>query len=148
MSMPFYADAEKLSSQSAGDTTVKVLGVYAVLIALAALALAIGDKADSVIIKILSAIWIVGVPSLLFYRVRAQLMRHADEYVIGLYKTASAEIGIVSVCIMMFWEVSSRWFLVNHNLHDTLVALLPYLVIFLIFMSVRKQMKEASATKD
>lgn len=139
MTIPFYANSEKL----AADNSIWVWVVHVLYFALcigSVIALDYFDRANSIIIKLLIAITVIGMPCLIMAFARRNILRHGDEFLQLLYLKQTAYNGVGFLFVIIVWELWGR--LTNEPLWDNMaISLAPYLMLTSIFFGVRREIR-------
>ena len=140
MSVPFYADSEKLASDDTSGPWI-VLILYFTLVFASMFALLYFDQTQSKILKLILAILIIGLPCSIMTIAKRNIWRHGDEFLQSLYLKHTAHNGAVFLFGLIAWQLWGR--LTNENIWDNLaISLAPYLMIFAIFISVRREIRK------
>ena len=141
MSIPFYANSEKLSTSNASMTWIIYL-LYFVLSIGTFCALLYFDGTQSKLVQLLLAGGIIGLPCVIIAIGKRNIWRHGDEYLQSLYLKHSASTGVSALFMLITWQLWGR--LTNDNIWDnTAISMAPYIMLAIILQSVRRDLQNA-----
>lgn len=145
---PFYADADALSRTDSGKREVVILAFYAGLTFIATIALVLGDKTASPLIKLAMVVWLIGVPIGIMFRMSKAIETYADELLKREYYGAAARSCVSIIILVLIWVLWGRWFDDifggqsggTNSVGNLVITVAPYLAIWSIYQTVRRKM--------
>ena len=138
--VPFYADADTMAKKDPRREVI-IFVVYMVLCLSGHMILRIADKMSSTWFICFTVAWLVGIPALILWHTQKKIKRHADELLKKTYYKVAAEAGITSILMAICWLLLERFGATTFsNMGDYVITVAPYLIIWILYSSVSREM--------
>ena len=145
--IPFYTNADVLAKKDPVREAI-IFVIYMALSLLGHIVLRLADKTNSYWVKFFAVVWLIGIPALIIWHTQKKIKRHADELLKQTYYKAAAEFGITSIFMVLSWLLLERFGAAPfNNMGDYVITLAPYLIIWLVYGSVSREMMTLSGDK-
>jgi len=154
--VPFYADADALSKRGTWAREFCVFLFYLSLCIFSSRILIKADEVENVFVKIITALFLIGLPTQIAFHMKRKIDSYADEFLKAEYNNAATTSGISFMAMALMWILFDRWgspVLVNSipnigdsfpQIADLVIFLGPYMMILGVYSSVRRKMMTLS----
>lgn len=148
MSVPFYADAEKLSLKGPNFNRVWLYISGFIWMIVTGYLFSYLDSHDSRILRSLGVITIVGLPICIILKVKRDVWKQGNQKLKKLYREHTADQSVTLFFILIIWQLVGRWIFEDVNFEKLGLILLPYILLITIYLGVQKDIKKLVGHSD
>ncbi len=148
MSVPFYADAEKLSSKGSNFNRVWIYILGLVWIVALGYFFSFVETQDSLLLKSLGIIAIAGIPVCVILKVKSDVWKHGNQNLQKLYEKHMAHQSIVYFFGLIIWQLLGRWIFEDIHFEKLGLIIFPFFLIMTVYQGVYKDVKEIVEPSD